>query len=130
MAEDARFATNAKRVENRAELTRILSEITAKRTTRDWVEALEAAGVPNGPINDIKQAFEEPQALARGLRFELPHPKAGKVALVRSPMRFSATPVEHRLPPPLLGEHTEEVLRGILGKSEVEVARLRAAKVI
>ena len=130
LAEDARFATNAKRVENRAELTRILSEITAKRTTRDWVEALEAAGVPNGPINDIKQAFEEPQALARGLRFELPHPKAGKVALVRSPMRFSATPVEHRLPPPLLGEHTEEVLRGILGKSEVEVARLRAAKVI
>ncbi len=130
LAADARFATNAKRVENRAELTRILSEITARRTTRDWVEALEAAGVPNGPINDIAQAFEEPQAIARGLRFELTHPRAGKVALVRSPMRFSATPVEHRLPPPLLGEHTDEVLRGTLGKSEAEIARLRAGGVI
>jgi formyl-CoA transferase len=130
LAADPRFATNAKRVENRAELTEILSGITAKRTTRDWVEALEAAGVPNGPINDIAQAFDEPQALARGLRFELPHPAAGKVALVRSPMRFSATPVEHRLPPPLLGEHTDEVLRGVLGKSEAEIARLRAARVI
>jgi formyl-CoA transferase len=127
---DPRFVTNAKRVEKRAELTEILSAITRKRTTHDWVEALEAAGVPNGPINDIQQAFDEPQALARGLKFELPHPKAGKVALVRSPMRFSATPVEHRLPPPLLGEHTEEVLRGVLGKSEAEIARLRAGRVI
>jgi len=126
LAADARFASNGKRVENRAELTRLLDDIVRRRTTRDWVEALEAAGVPNGPINSIAQVFAEPQAIARGLRLELPHPTAGKVALVRSPMRFSETPLEHRLPPPLLGEHTDEVLRGLLGRSDAQIAQLRA----
>ena len=78
LATDPRFATNGKRVENRAEITRILAEIFAKRTTRDWVEALEAAGVPNGPINNLEQVFEEPQAIARGLKIELDHPLAGR----------------------------------------------------
>ena len=68
--------------------------------------------------------------IARGLRFELPHPLAGKVALVRSPMRFSATPLEHRVPPPLLGEHTHEILRAVLGKSEAEIATLREDGVV
>jgi formyl-CoA transferase len=130
LAADARFATNGKRVENRAELTRLLDEVMRKRTTREWVDALEAAGVPNGPINNIAQVFEEPQAVARGLRFELPHATAGRVALTRSPMRFSATPLEHRLPPPLLGEHTAQVLGALLGKSEAEVSRLRAEGVL
>jgi crotonobetainyl-CoA:carnitine CoA-transferase CaiB-like acyl-CoA transferase len=124
LAGDARFATNGKRVENRAELTRVLSEIFRKRGTRDWISDLESAGVPCGPINDLAQVFAEPQAKARGLRFELPHPSAGKVSLVRSPMRFSETPLEHDVPPPTLGQHTDEVLRG-LGKSEAEIARLR-----
>jgi crotonobetainyl-CoA:carnitine CoA-transferase CaiB-like acyl-CoA transferase len=126
LAGDARYATNGKRVENRVELTRILDEIFARRTTRAWVEALEAAGVPNGPINTIDQVFAEPQAVARGLRIELDHPAAGKVSLVRSPMRFSATPVEHERPPPLLGQHTDEVLRGLLGMQDDEIAKLRA----
>jgi crotonobetainyl-CoA:carnitine CoA-transferase CaiB-like acyl-CoA transferase len=126
LAAAARFASNGKRVENRAELTRLLDDIVRRRTTRDWVEALEAAGVPNGPINSIEQVFAEPQAIARGLRFELPHPAAGTVALVRSPMRFSESPLEHRLPPPLLGEHTDEVLRGLLGRSDAQIAQLRA----
>jgi formyl-CoA transferase len=126
LARDPRFATNGKRVENRAALTALLAEILRRRTTRDWVEALEAAGVPNGPINSIAQVFAEPQAVARGLKFELPHPKAGKVSLVRSPMRFTGTPLEHRLPPPLLGEHTDEVLRGLLGRSDAQIAQLRA----
>ena len=130
LAQEARFFTNAKRVENRAELTRILSEIMLRRGTREWLAALEAAGVPCGPINDLKQVFSEPQAIARGLRFELPHPSAGKVALVRSPMRFSATPVEHDLPPPVLGQHTEQVLRELLRKTELEIARLRSDGVI
>jgi crotonobetainyl-CoA:carnitine CoA-transferase CaiB-like acyl-CoA transferase len=129
-ADDPRFATNGRRVENRAELTRRLAEVIARRTTRAWVEALEAAGVPNGPINTIAQVFAEPQALARGLRFELPHPLAGTVSLVRSPMRFSATPIEHRAPPPLLGEHTAEVLRELLDKSETEIAQLRGEGVV
>jgi crotonobetainyl-CoA:carnitine CoA-transferase CaiB-like acyl-CoA transferase len=107
----------------------LLSEVFKKKTTKDWIDALEAAGVPSGPINDLAQVFAEPQARARGLRFELPHPSAGKVALVRSPMRFSETPLEHDMPPPTLGQHTEEVLRG-LGKSEAEIARLRSAAII
>jgi formyl-CoA transferase len=129
LAADARFATNGKRVANRAELTRIISEITATRSMRHWLDALEAAGVPCGPINDLAQVFAEPQAMARGLRMELPHPSAGKVALTRSPMRFSETPVRQDMPPPTLGQHTDEVLRG-LGKSEAEIARLRSEAII
>jgi len=130
LADDPRYASNGKRVENRVELTRILDEIFARRTTREWVEALEVAGVPNGPINTIEQVFAEPQAIARGLRIELSHPAAGTVSLVRSPMRFSATPVEHERPPPLLGEHTDEVLRGLLGMKDEEIAKLRADAVL
>jgi crotonobetainyl-CoA:carnitine CoA-transferase CaiB-like acyl-CoA transferase len=130
LAADPRFATNNRRVENRAELDAILGDVFAKRTTREWVEALEAAGVPNGPINTLEQVFAEPQAIARGLRLELPHPVAGSVSLVRSPMRFSATAIEHERPPPVLGEHTDEVLRGVLGMSEPEIAKLRAAGVV
>jgi len=130
LAADARFASNGKRVANRAELTRIISEITAKRSMRHWLDALEGAGVPCGPINNLEQVFAEPQAMARGLRMELPHPTAGKVALTRSPMRFSETPVQHEMPPPTLGQHTNEVLRELLGKSEAEVARLRSDGIV
>jgi formyl-CoA transferase len=129
LADEARYVTNGKRIENRAELTRLVSEIMLKRGMREWLEALEAAGVPCGPINDLAQVFAEPQAVARGLRMELPHPTAGKVALTRSPMRFSETPVRQDVPPPTLGQHTDEVLRG-LGKSEAEIARLRSQAII
>jgi crotonobetainyl-CoA:carnitine CoA-transferase CaiB-like acyl-CoA transferase len=130
LASDARFATNGKRVENRAELTRLLQGIFAKRPTREWLALLEAAGVPNGPINDVAQVFAEPQVEARGVRVELDHPVAGKLPTVASPMRFSGTPLEHRLAPPLLGQHTEEVLRERLGKSAAQIAALRAEGVI
>jgi crotonobetainyl-CoA:carnitine CoA-transferase CaiB-like acyl-CoA transferase len=127
LSSDARFASNGKRVENRTELTRILGEAFKQRTTAEWVEVLEKAGVPNGPINDIAQVYEEPQVKARGIRVEMDHPVAGSLPTVASPMRFSATPVEYRRAPPVLGQHTEEVLRELLGKSDAE---LRAAKVI
>jgi formyl-CoA transferase len=130
LADDARFVTNGKRIANRAELTRILSEVMLKRSMPDWLGALEKAGVPCGPINDLKQVFEEPQAVARGLRMELPHPTAGKVSLTRSPMRFSETPVQHDVPPPTLGQHTDQVLRELLGKNEAEIARLRSEAII
>ncbi|MFY9317145.1 MAG: CaiB/BaiF CoA-transferase family protein [Burkholderiales bacterium] len=126
LAQDPRFATNGKRVENRAEMTRVIQEFFGQRSTAEWLERLEAAGVPNGPINDLAQVFEEPQVKARGVRIELEHKAAGKLPLVANPMRFSGTPLEYRLPPPLLGEHTDEVLRGLLGKSDAEIAALRA----
>jgi crotonobetainyl-CoA:carnitine CoA-transferase CaiB-like acyl-CoA transferase len=130
LAGDARFATNGKRVENRAELTRLLQEIFRRRPTREWLKLLEAAGVPNGPINNVAQVFEEPQVRARGVRVELDHPVAGRLPTVASPMRFSDTTLEHRLAPPLLGEHTEEVLRDRLGRSAAQIAALRAEGVI
>ena len=130
LAADARFATNGKRVANRAELTRIISEITAKRSMRHWLDALEGAGVPCGPINNLEQVFAEPQAVARGLRMELPHPTAGKVALTRSPMRFSETPVQHDVPPPTLGQHTDEVLKNLLKKNPSEIAQLRTEGIV
>ena len=130
LAGDARFATNGKRVENRAELTRLLQEIFSRRSTHEWLELLEAAGVPNGPINNVAQVFEEPQVKARGVKIEVDHPVAGKLPMVASPMRFSGTPLEYKTPPPLLGEHTEEVLRVILGKSAADIARLRTDEVV
>jgi len=130
LADDPRFVTNGKRVENRAELTRLLQAIFLKKTTHEWVDALEAAGVANGPINDVAQVFEEPQVKARGVKIELDHPVAGKLPLVASPMRFSGTPLEYRLAPPVLGQHTGEVLRSVLALSDPEIARLRADGVI
>ena len=130
LAQDGRFASNGRRVENRAEVTRLIQEIFRKKTTAEWLALLEGAGVPNGPINDIAQVFQEPQVRARGVKIELEHAVAGKLPLVASPMRFSGTPLEYRLPPPLLGEHTDEILKGILGKSDAEIARLRAEGVL
>ena len=86
--------------------------------------------MPNGPINTLEQVFEEPQAIARGLKIELDHPLAGKVSLVASPMRFSATPLEHKIPPPTLGQHTDEILRGMLKMGDAEIAKLRSDGVI
>jgi crotonobetainyl-CoA:carnitine CoA-transferase CaiB-like acyl-CoA transferase len=130
LAKDPRFATNSKRVENREAITALLAEIFAKRTTKDWCDALEAAGVPNGPINDLKQVFEEPQVIARGVKIELEHAAAGKVPLIASPMRFSGTPLEYKRPPPTLGQHTSEVLREVLGLDDAAIAQLRADGII
>jgi crotonobetainyl-CoA:carnitine CoA-transferase CaiB-like acyl-CoA transferase len=127
LARDPHYATNAKRVENRDAVTRELAAVFVRRTTREWVALLEAAGVPNGPINTVAQVFEEPQVRARGLRIGLPHKSAGTVSLVASPMRFSATPIDYRLPPPVLGEHTDDILREALGLSDAQIAALRAA---
>src|SRR5690606_31975267 len=115
------------RVKNRVEITRLLNEVFEKRTTREWVKLLDDAGVANGPINTIKEVFEEPQVIARGMKIELPHAAAGKVPLVASPMRFSGTPLKHEIPPPTVGQHTDEILRDVLKKNDAEIAALKAA---
>ena len=125
LATDARFATNGKRVENRAALTATLDAVFARRSTKEWVAALDGAGVPNGPINDLKQVFEEPQVIARGMRIDVPHPTAGTVPMVASPMRFSATPITYEVPPPTLGQHTAEVLAKRLSMSAEEIEQLK-----
>jgi crotonobetainyl-CoA:carnitine CoA-transferase CaiB-like acyl-CoA transferase len=130
LAQDARFASNGKRVENRAEITRLIQEVFRKKTTAEWLGLLDAAGVPNGPINNIAQVFEEPQVRARGVKIELDHAAAGRLPLVASPMRFSGTPLQYRLAPPLLGQHTDAVLRDLLGKSGEEITQLRAEGII
>ena len=129
LARDPRYATNAARVANRAALVPILSTLLAARRSVEWIAALEEAGVPCGPINDLAQVFDDPQVRARGLRVEVPHPLAGKVPVVASPIRLSETPVRHGAPP-LLGEHTREVLAGVLGMPEAEIEGLARGGVI
>ena len=127
LATDARFASNSARVANRAELARRLAELFRQRPSGEWLALTRAAGVPCGPINDLAQAFAEPQVRHRQLRLELPHPRAGTVPGVRQPARFSRSELEYHRAPPLLGEHTEEVLRERLGLGAAELARLRTA---
>src|SRR5690606_5159660 len=114
-AEDPRFSTNPQRVAHREVLIPLLRQATVARTTAEWMHALEARAVPCGPINTIDQVFADPQAIARGMRIEMPHPQAGTVPLVANPIRFSETPVSYRMPPPTLGQHTGEVLEDWLG---------------
>ncbi|MFQ1063778.1 CaiB/BaiF CoA transferase family protein [Bordetella trematum] len=127
LAEDPRFVTNHLRVTHRDTLVALLADIMRQRTRDDWISRLEAAGVPCGPINDIAQAFAHPQAQARQLRRSLPHPLGGVADVTASPLRFSASPVVYRAAPPLLGQHTEEVLRDLLGKSPQAIADYMAS---
>ncbi len=130
LAQDPKFSTNGQRVSHRAEITQLLAAIFNKKSTKEWVRLLDDAGVANGPINTIAEVFEEPQVLARGMQIELAHATAGKVTLVGSPMKFSATPVSYETPPPALGQHTQEILEKVLHKSEAEIAQLQSTGII
>jgi crotonobetainyl-CoA:carnitine CoA-transferase CaiB-like acyl-CoA transferase len=129
-ADDPRFLTNKLRVANRAELIPLIRQATVFKTTAQWVSELERAGVPCGPINDLAQVFADPHVQARGLAMTLPHALSGSVPQVASPIRLSETPVEYRQAPPLLGEHTAEVLERVLGLQACEVSTLRQAGVV
>jgi crotonobetainyl-CoA:carnitine CoA-transferase CaiB-like acyl-CoA transferase len=130
LATDPRFATNLARVGNRTELIRMLRQQTIKRSTVEWVDALEAVDVPCGPINDIAHVFEDPQVIARGMKIQADHPTAGRIPLVANPIRLSETPVEYRNAPPTLGQHTAEVLADLLGYDAAGIAALHERKVI
>ncbi len=130
LAEDPRFKTNPERVKHRPVLVPIVREVMRQRTSRDWIESLEAASVPCGPINNMQEVFENPQVRHRGMRVEFPHPAGVPCPTVASPMRFSATPVDHSVPPPLLGQHTHEVLGHVLGLSAAEIEALAGGGVI
>jgi formyl-CoA transferase len=130
LAADARFARNAERVRNRDVLVPLLEAIVRERPAAFWAEKLEAAGVPCGPINSIAQALADPQAIARGIRIDLPHSTAGTVPLVGMPIRMSGSGPAYLRPPPLLGEHTEEVLRELAGLDEAAIADCRRRGIV
>jgi len=127
---DTRFATNAERVRNRSEIVGLLIPLLRAKTTAEWIALLDMANVPCGPINRIDQVFSDPQALARGLTVSMNHAVAGNLDLVASPLRLAKTPPEYRLAPPSLGEHTDDVLRNVLGMANDDLDRLRNAGVI
>ena len=111
LADNPLFSDNPMRVKHRKELITLLEAMTRKKTKAQWISALDEAGVPCGPINNFKEVFENEQVLARSIEMQVPHPSAGSIKLVASPMRLSKTPVELRLAPPTLGQHTDEILK-------------------
>ncbi len=129
---DPRFATNDGRCRNREALIPLVADLIRARPMSEWLDGLRARQVPCSPVNTVDQVFADPQVRARGMQIEMPHPLAGAgtVPLVGSPVRMSATPPHYRHAPPTLGQHTEEVLRELLGVDASEVARLRAEGVI
>jgi formyl-CoA transferase len=127
LAKEPKFSTNGERVNNRAEITQLLGDIFIQKNTKEWVQLLDDAGVANGPINSIAEVFEEPQVKARGMQIELSHATSGKVTLVGSPMKFSATPIQYEIPPPALGQHTQEILEIVLHKTAAEISELKTS---
>lgn len=130
LANDPLYARNQDRVRNRAQLVPILEQVLITRTKSDWLDALTAAKVPCGPINNLAEVFTDPQVLARGMVSTMPHPLNADLQLVANPIHMSETPVRQDLPPPLLGQHTNQVLADLLGKTTHEIDLLKAKKII
>jgi crotonobetainyl-CoA:carnitine CoA-transferase CaiB-like acyl-CoA transferase len=130
IAQDPRYAQNSDRVRHRAELVPLLESIMLTRTKAQWLPALEAAKVPCGAINHLGEVFDDPQVNVRGMVSEWAHPINGNLRLVSSPIKMSKTPVRRDLPPPMLGQHTQEVLSEVLGWSTEQLGPLRGKGVI
>lgn len=129
-AADPRFSTNVARVENREILVPLIRAVLQTRTTADWMAALEEAGVPCGPINDLAQVFADPQVRHRNMVVSIPHPQAGSVDLVANPIHLSETPITYDRAPPLLGADTNDILAQVLGLEAGVLDDLRAQGVI
>ena len=130
LATDPRFKSNPDRSKNRMTLVPLLAEVLKTRRVAQWYADFDAAGVPSGPINNFAQVFADPQIVHREMLLHMQHPTVGEIAQVANPVRFSASPVHYQRPPPLLGEHTNEVLREVLQMDEQGITELRQRKVI
>ncbi|KDB51701.1 L-carnitine dehydratase/bile acid-inducible protein F [Sphaerotilus natans subsp. natans DSM 6575] len=130
LASDPRFATNPARVRHREELVAQLEPMMLERTRDAWIAVLEEVGVPCGPINDLADVFADPQVIARAMRLDLPHPTAGQVSVAASALKLSVTPVSYRSAPPLLGQHTDEVLKELAALTDGDLQILKSRAVI
>ena len=132
LSSDERFSTNQNRTHNRTQLIPLLRAITAQHSTEYWLNGLEQINVPCGPVNNMEQVFSDPQIKHREMQIEVPHPQSaeGNVSLIANPIKFSETPVSYDRHPPVLGEHTEEVLKQSLGLQDDEIEKLRKHNVI
>ncbi|MCC4239337.1 CaiB/BaiF CoA transferase family protein [Thalassospira povalilytica] len=127
---DERYATNRNRVANRDTLVPLIRQAMVLKTTDEWISALEKANVPCGPINTLDRVFENPQVKHRGLVKHLDHPTAGTVPTVGNPIRFSKTPITDEKAPPMLGQHSDEILRKVADLSDDQIAKLRDAGIV
>jgi crotonobetainyl-CoA:carnitine CoA-transferase CaiB-like acyl-CoA transferase len=130
LLEDPRFATNAARVENRQLVTDTLTPVMKQHPTNWWIDKLEALKIGCGPINTLAQVFADPHVVARGMVLEMPHPSGRPVKVIANPVKLSETPADYRMPPPLLGEHTDAVLSERLGLDAAALAALREKGII
>jgi crotonobetainyl-CoA:carnitine CoA-transferase CaiB-like acyl-CoA transferase len=129
MASDPRFASNAKRVENRGALVEAMFAHLKERPAAEWLAILRREDVPADPIQDISEVFADPQVLAREMLVTIPHPTLGEVRSAGSALKLSETPVHYTRHPPLLGEHTEEILAS-LGHTQGQISALRKEGVV
>lgn len=127
---DPKYSTNEKRLENREEIVDMIKEILKTKNADEWLELFSEAQIPAGKVNTVKEALEQPQAIAREIVETVKHPMIGEVKMTKSPLRFSELNIKSSLAPPLLGEHTDEILSKELGYSEEELAELREMNVI
>lgn len=127
---DERFATNPLRNENYDELRPLIAEAMVKKSTEEWLEILDKVGVPNGPINTIDKVLQDPQVIAREMIVEVEHPVAGKLKMPGVPIKLSDTPGSVRTPAPILGQHTEEILKELLGYNDEQIQKLRDSKAL
>jgi crotonobetainyl-CoA:carnitine CoA-transferase CaiB-like acyl-CoA transferase len=128
--EDTRFESNPKRVENRDALLPLIDGLFAQKTCDEWMEILVGAAIPCGPVNNMQHLFDDPQVKHRGMIAEVPHPTIGTLKLTGVPIKASETQSTIRRHPPLLGEHTDEVLKDTLGYSEDQIAALIQKQVV
>lgn len=129
LSKDEKYATNSKRLENRKELVKLISDQMCQKDSQFWITNLREKGIPSGPLNTIAEMFQDPHVKASGIVKEVAHPTAGIISLVGSPLKLSRTPTEVRAHPPLAGEHTDEVLKE-MGYSFSDINKLKENKII